>query len=508
MDERGNISNRDGGDRFEALFRNVPEPIVEYVMTESEPVVLSVNPAFEETFGYDAETIVGDSLDNWIVPENRAAEARSLNQRVLAGDQLDAEVRRRTTEGDQDFLLRNAGLPSSDGRVRGYVIYVDITDRKEYERVVARLHDSTRELMVAETPTEIGRIGVDTAREVLGFPYSSVHLYDESEGELYPVANTDEARQEFGPAPTFEPSQGIAGEAFSTGETIHLADAQLEDRKWEEGSDTIRGYCVVPLGNQGIFTISSPTVGAITDRDVEVINVLAANMESAFRRADRERELRQREREVARQNKRLERFASVVSHDLRNPIEVANVRINFLQEECDSHHLDEIEVAIDRMSELIEESLTLARQGETVAEPDQVQLGEVVRLAWGTIDTSDASLTIDVPDDYALLADKPRLQQLLENVFRNAVHHGGPRVSVVVTVANDGTTIVIEDDGPGLPVGAREHVFEVGFSTTDSGTGLGLNIVEEIARSHDWTVSIGESDSGGARIEINGVEPV
>ena len=64
----------------------------------------------------------------------------------------------------------------------------------------------------------------------------------------------------------------------------------------------------------------------------------------------------------------------------------------------------------------------------------------------------------------------------------------------------------VEDDGPGIPEGERERVFEDGYSTVEGGTGFGLNIVREIARAHGWEVRVTESAAGGARFEISGVE--
>ena len=62
----------------------------------------------------------------------------------------------------------------------------------------------------------------------------------------------------------------------------------------------------------------------------------------------------------------------------------------------------------------------------------------------------------------------------------------------------------VEDDGPGIPSEERETVFEYGHTTAEEGTGLGLAIVEEIAEAHGWTVSLAESETGGARFELRG----
>jgi signal transduction histidine kinase len=92
----------------------------------------------------------------------------------------------------------------------------------------------------------------------------------------------------------------------------------------------------------------------------------------------------------------------------------------------------------------------------------------------------------------------------LENLFRNAIEHGGEDVTIRVGGLSDG--FYVEDDGPGVPEDARDEVFEVGYSTSPDGTGFGLNIVKEIAEAHNWEITLTEGTTGGARFEITNVE--
>ena len=213
-------------------------------------------------------------------------------------------------------------------------------------------------------------------------------------------------------------------------------------------------------------------------------------------------ESKQRTRKLERQNDRLEEFASVVSHDLRNPLSVARGRIELAADAHDTPELTEAVDALDRSEALIEDLLTLARQGERVGEREHVDLAEIARDVWETTETEDATL---VPAaDRGIDADRSRLRQALENLFVNAVRHGGPGVTVTVGTMDDG--FYVEDTGPGIPESRREEAFEAGFSTAETGTGFGLRIVEQVATSHGWTVEVTEGTSGGARFEFTGVE--
>jgi signal transduction histidine kinase len=101
-------------------------------------------------------------------------------------------------------------------------------------------------------------------------------------------------------------------------------------------------------------------------------------------------------------------------------------------------------------------------------------------------------------------ADETGLQRLLENLFRNATEHGR-EADVTIRIGDLDTGFYIEDDGPGIPEEDRQTVFERGYSTTNSGTGFGLAIVEEIVDSHGWEIAITDGSDGGARFEITGV---
>ncbi|MGM0606367.1 MAG: PAS domain-containing protein [Halobacteriota archaeon] len=213
-------------------------------------------------------------------------------------------------------------------------------------------------------------------------------------------------------------------------------------------------------------------------------------------------ELKAREEELARQNERLDRFVSVVSHDLRNPLSIASGRLHLAQTECDCPHLQPIQAALERMATLIEDLLELARDGDAVSELESIGTSTLVDRCWATVDTVDAILTTDL--DRTIRADEGRLRQLFENLFRNAIEHGGTDVTVTVGETDEG--FYVADDGDGILEGERERVFDPGYSSASGGTGFGLSIVKEIADAHGWDVRVTESADGGARFDVAGVE--
>ncbi|MFC7078592.1 hybrid sensor histidine kinase/response regulator [Haloarcula halophila] len=206
--------------------------------------------------------------------------------------------------------------------------------------------------------------------------------------------------------------------------------------------------------------------------------------------------------ELERQNARLEEYASIVSHELRNPLMTAQGRLELAQADCDSPHLDEVGDAVDRCQALIDDLLALAQSGNAVGTAEPVTLSELAEECWQTTPSADATLAVET--DQTISSDRSRLQQLFENLFRNAVNHGGGEVTVTVGEIADG--FYVADDGAGIPDEERDNIFEAGYSTADDGTGFGLAIVKEIVEAHGWEIRVTDSESGGARFEITGVE--
>lgn len=133
---------------------------------------------------------------------------------------------------------------------------------------------------------------------------------------------------------------------------------------------------------------------------------------------------------------------------------------------------------------------------------EPLTLASVVEASRSTVVTEDAHLFIEY--DGEIIADETRLKQLIENLFRNVLDHGGDDVTVRVGALTDG--FVVEDGGPGIPAPERGTVFERGFSTATDGTGFGLSIVEEIVAAHGWEITAPDAETGVARFEITGVE--
>ena len=237
-----------------------------------------------------------------------------------------------------------------------------------------------------------------------------------------------------------------------------------------------------------------------------------------------------RERRLRQQNDRLDAFASIVSHDLRNPLSVAKGYAEIIDSGDSPEELEAITESLDRMESIITDVLTIARDGTWVDETEIQDLDSVARAAWENVSTDAATLSVDATA--TIDVDRSPMLRLLENLYRNAIEHGGKDVTVRIGTLSDrslddrpgrsvddqaGETATsagqntdsstlegffVEDDGEGMAPAIREKAFDAEFTSESAGLGIGLWVVREVATGHGWTVSVGESERGGARFEF------
>jgi signal transduction histidine kinase len=364
------------------------------------------------------------------------------------------------------------------------------------------LYQASGELMSAETPDVVARRGVDAACNTLGLSIAAVFL--ESRGVLEPVASSEQATEPCGDPDPVTARESMAWEIHESETPATATNPDQARSIWSEDcSCDVSAALLVPLSGHGILFIGAQPDDSFDDETRALAQILGSNIETTLDRVAKEQDLRDREQELAQQNERLESFTSVVSHDLRNPLSVAKGYAEIAKEETESDAVGRIDRSLNRMDTLIEDLLTMARQGETIDELEPMDLEHVARDAWSTVKTGAATLRVDGNMEFE--GDPNRSRQLLENLFRNAVEHGGMDVTVTVgSLGDDG--IFIEDTGSGIPLEDRGAVFEQGYTTTETGTGFGLAIVETIVNAHDGSATVTKGREGGARFEITGLD--
>jgi len=534
------------------LLDGLPDPVL---VVDGDGVIRFANERVKHTLGYTPADLEGETVEHLLHPEDvephvilRETYMKDPKPRSL-GSGLDLYALR--ADGTEVPVSVSLGPFEHDGETHILTTVVDVTTERAREaelhrrtRTLAALHQATQKLLKA-TDWELGaEAAVDYVEDVLGLPIAAVWIRDEDHDTLHPVAWTETAVAIVGDHPSFDlDDDSLVARAFSRGEAEYIPDTHDEPNR-QNPETSIRSEFIVPLGRYGVLIVGSPEPDDFDEADRTVARLWGATITMVFVRVQREKQLRSRETEIARERDRLEEFAGVVSHDLRNPLNVAAGRLQLAREETDSEHLEAIERSLTRMEAIIEDVLTLAREGDGIDEMEPVPLAALAEECWTNVDTEGA--TLSAAGDITVLADRNRLARILENLFRNAIEHGGndgradgtadggradgtaddgradgtaddgradegsgaDTLAIEVGPLADGDGFYVADDGEGIDPEIRDQVFEPGVTTNPDGTGFGLRIVAEIARAHGWSVSIVDADAGGARFEFRGVEVV
>jgi signal transduction histidine kinase len=431
---------------------------------------------------------------------------------VLYGDERDEEVAgEAVSAGLADYapLDVEGGTGRLVGRVRNAVARRQAVRRAEQQ---ARMNEVLREISQTLVRVDSHEAIEDSVCERLAhteqYAFAWIAGVDD-DLTLRAMAVDDGAVQGRGAISIDEGTAFTEPVRRAAGEREVVVVREIGDRGgvWEAAlGQSFEAVAAVPFVYDerlyGVLVLYADRPGAFAEDEQRVLADLGATIAYAMNAVDVRRKMQLRERQLRRQNERLEEFASVVSHDLRNPLTVAR---GYLEALGDGSAVGEIRESLDRMETIIEDVLEMARQGGTIEETTPVDLGEAARTAWGNVDTGEA--TLDVAAEATVDADESRFRQLLENLFRNALEHGDAGVVRVGPLREDGDLagLYVEDDGPGIPPEEREDVLEMGYTNSEDGTGFGLAIVAKIADAHGWQPRVTEGSDGGARFEFTGV---
>ncbi|MBX0297457.1 sensor histidine kinase [Haloarcula nitratireducens] len=302
-----------------------------------------------------------------------------------------------------------------------------------------------------------------------------------------------------------------AGYTLISEEPIVVDDLRTEDRF--SGPDLLVEHDVVSGISVIIGTVDEPwgILGThtterreFTEYDVKFVQSVSNLLAAAIERHEYQNKLETTVAKLQESNTRLESFASMLAHELRNPVTIGQIYSHQLPTEVAPEAVEYVTEAFDRIEDMVDVMLVLTKGRDAVGERNPLSLADVVQAAWDEGATPEATLDLEL--DGVIRADETYLRHLFRNLFENAVQHGGGDVTVEVGKLDNG--FYVADDGTGIPAAHRDVVFDTGFTTAgdEGGTGLGLAFVRELAAVYEWTTTVTESTAGGARFEFRDVD--
>jgi signal transduction histidine kinase len=291
-----------------------------------------------------------------------------------------------------------------------------------------------------------------------------------------------------------------------------------DDRFYDKRSRIGRRHVQIGLQHQYMFTamnvVRTAYAEIVTDReaiqslnkllDVELaIMVRHYQLDSEDKLVARERRL-QAERMTAMQT-----MTAGIAHEVRNPLNAAKLQLELLERrirksDVDRRLVEPCELAqkeIERLTHLLNDFLAFARPPDLNVQDHDVAaiIRQVVELERGTAQQHSAHLElVSAPDKLIAHVDAPKIHQLVLNLVRNAIEAvpAGGHVTVELASNEQTLTILVHDDGPGMPREVSDRIYEPFFSTKEGGTGLGMSIVHSLVAQHGGSVELDTSPRG------------
>ena len=279
------------------------------------------------------------------------------------------------------------------------------------------------------------------------------------------------------------------------------------ETRWRVGAWSVLGLLVMVGGVELIIlepgvTVEHPLWAYTLGSAVGTLGGFVVGVYDA-RAVTQAREAERHNRTLESQNERLESFASMLAHEVRNPLNIAQIYVPQAAA-GDEDAAEEVETALERIEEMVDVLFVIAKGTDADIDREPVELSAVAAAAWE--DLSTATGRLDVTAERTVLADPVHLRHLLENLFKNSLEHGSGRVTV--RVGDLPTGFYVADDGPGISATERETVFDAGYTTDADGMGLGLTFVSQLVETYGWDCEVTESATGGARFEFRDVDLV
>ena len=500
---RSDRARRESEEKYRSLVEGSLEAIYIYRDTE----FLFVNDRVAEISGYSKEELYDMPIPELVHPDDRNWVFR-LAQRRREGKGVPDTYQARilTADGGVKHCEFSVTEISYGGRTASLGSARDVTAQKEREEALTALQEATRGMMAAKTPADIASLLAGTATEVLGYPVGAVWFADD-EGRLRPVSTSE--RTPDTPLSVLSDGPSVPWRVYEAGEARTFEHVQERD---DLPDVPVASIAAAPLGDHGVFLAASTTDPEFPESGFDLLKLLAANAEAALDRAARETLLRERERELERQNEKLEFLNSLLRHNILNGMTVMLGRVELLKLDADDAQRDHLDTVSTWGTDIVELIRKIRRVmdsaiGREVAAPEPVPLHaalapEVEKLR----DSYDAAVvTADLGDDLAVLADE-MLGEIFENLLSNAVVHNDaatPRVHVEVATDDETALVRIRDNGPGITRERQDEIFGRGEKGPKStGTGYGLYLSATIVDGYGGDLSVESDGTDGSEFVV------
>lgn len=467
------------------------------LVRDADKRIVMANKAVLEQYNTSLDDVKGMTLEDSDMTEEEKEIVRRTDEEALEKWRPVETEEEFTTDNGAKYYVETVKVPFNieDGN-NPYLLSAirDVTGSKRREKALEKVIEATEDLYQASTKREVWDIAACLMRDVFNLPMAASFSYNSDKHNFEPVETCGDLKEVFDEVPALDKKGSLAGDVFEEGEARFI-DYVDHDKAYNPDTP-IKSEIIVPVRDHGVIIAGSTERKSFDKSDVYIAQWFGSSVETAIERIGREKELDIRGEQLERQTKQINQFVTMLSHDLRNPLNVADGYLDMAEESGDGENFEKVRDALERMEEIVESMLKLAKDAKELKK-QEFEIGEVAEEAWNYEYLSSAQLVNNL--DLKVRANRNQILHLFENLYSNAIEHSGQELTVEVGPMEGG--FYIEDNGPGIPESERTKIFDFGYTGTE-GAGMGLAIVKKITAFQDWSIEVEESSDGGTRFEI------
>ncbi|HVF97716.1 MAG TPA: PAS domain S-box protein, partial [Flavisolibacter sp.] len=495
----------------ETRFRTLANAVPQVIWTNTgDGIANYFNQRWYEFTGLTYEQSEGPGWQVIVHPDDAPASVEKWKKALLVGEVFDTEYRLRRHDGSYCwFIGRNVPLKDDSGKVTGW--FGSATDVESLKKTEEALSQSEASLKITmESATDYAIITMDTERKVERWSQGATQILGYTEAEMIGRSAdfifTDEDKEAGAPQQ----------------EMVTARDrGRAADERWHRRKDDSRFYA------SGVMR---PIQGTVL---TGYVKVLRDNTQQQLFTEELHRLVAERTRELQRSNDDLQRFASIASHDLQEPLRKLKLFTSVLQKfkkelpKEGIELLSKIHVTSDRMSQLIREVLLFSKTAYGAKEFVPTDLNEILQNVLGDLDMllDETGTTLAYDGDLPRIEAAPsQINQLFYNLLTNAVKFRKEGSKPVIRITThpvpegeaknypdlqqdkDYIEIVVSDNGIGFEQQYAEQIFQIfeRLHTVDEfeGTGVGLALCKKIAENHSGHIYAVSAEGKGAAFHI------
>ncbi len=488
---------RKSEERYRRLFETAQDGML--ILDAKSGEIIDANPFIRDMLKYSLDELKGKRL--WDIGtfkdivENKEKFTKLREEEYVRYEHLPLT----TKNGEEKYVEFVSNLYNVGEKEVIQCNIRDISERKEAElkkeeteMKLKELHKMASTLENKNSEEEICQTAIDAAENILEFSICSIDLLDEDGNLVVKAVSEEVSTDEYFEEPPDKSSLG--GKTFLNNKSYLVDDLQ----EYEDASpvkEDYRSAISVPIKNKGVFQAISGETGYFDESDLEMAELLMSHVSEALDR------VYAKERE--------EFLHSLLRHDVMNKSQIAKGYFGLMRDfdlpEEVYEYLNKAERATEEGIEIIEKVRKLRKiEKEESIEKVNISsvLDQIVSQYHGKLNEMDIDIEIEESD--ISVKGGSLLRELFSNLVENSIKHSGCNIiKINCKEREDEVMITIEDDGVGIPNEKKDEIFKKGYKIgDDSGSGLGLYMVKEIAESYGGSIEVKDSDMGGVRFDV------